>query len=95
MDMIIRVSPKSKRDAVDMGDDGTIRVRVTAAPERGKANAAVIRLLAKRLGVAKSAVAITRGLSSRHKTVRVEGMDAAEAVRRLGAKDRARKPEQR
>ena len=93
--MIIRVSPKSKRDAVEARDDGTIRVRVTAAPERGKANAAVVRLLAERLGVAKSDVTITRGLSSRRKTVRVEGMDAAEAVRRLGTGDRARKPEQR
>ena len=66
-----------------MSADGTIRVRVTAAPERGKANDAVTKLLAKRLGVSKSSVSITRGNTGRVKTIQIEGMEASEAVQRL------------
>lgn len=79
----IRVQPRANRDSVDVSADGTIRVRVTAAPERGKANDAVTKLLAKRLGVSKSSVSITRGHTGRVKTIQIEGMGASEAVRRL------------
>ena len=79
----IRVQPHAKRDAVEVSADGTIRVRVTAAPERGKANDAVTKLLAKRLGVSKSSVSITRGNTGRVKTIQIEGMEASKAVQRL------------
>jgi uncharacterized protein YggU (UPF0235/DUF167 family) len=46
-------------------------VRVTAAPEDGKANAAVIALLAKALGVPRSALAIVRGATARDKIIRL------------------------
>ena len=68
---------------MEVSADGTIRVRVTAAPERGKANDAVTKLLAKRLGVSKSSVSITRGNTGRVKTIQIEGMGASEAVQRL------------
>ena len=68
---------------MEVSADGTIRVRVTAAPERGKANDAVTKLLAKRLGVSKSSVSITRGNTGRVKTIQIEGMEASEAVQRL------------
>lgn len=54
---------------------GELSVRVTAPPEDGKANAAVCKVLAKALGVPKSAVRVTRGETSRHKTVEVEGVE--------------------
>jgi len=44
MDLQIRVVPKAKRNSIVIGDDGLFKVRVTAAPERGKANDAVITL---------------------------------------------------
>ena len=50
-------------------------VRVTAPPEDGKATAAVCKLLAKSLHVPKSAVRVTRGEVSRHKTLEIEGVD--------------------
>ena len=53
-------------------------VRVTAPPEKGRANAAVIALLADALGVAKTSVRITRGHNSREKLVAVDGLEAAE-----------------
>lgn len=61
-----------------------LRVRVKAVPDKGKANAAVIALLAKALDVPKTAVTLVSGDTARHKTVAVEG-DPAELVRRLGA----------
>ncbi|HCP23120.1 MAG TPA: DUF167 domain-containing protein, partial [Dehalococcoidia bacterium] len=62
-----------------------LRLRVTAPPTGGKANAGVTALIAKSLGVAKSKVQIVRGHSSRDKVVSVAALDEAEVRRRLGA----------
>jgi uncharacterized protein (TIGR00251 family) len=59
------------------------KVRVAAPPEDGKANAAVIRLLADTVGVPARDVAILSGHASRDKTVEVSGVDELEAERRL------------
>lgn len=56
-----------------------LRVRVTAAPEKGRANKALIRLLAKEWGLAARDLALASGAASRHKVVRVSG-EAAAAV---------------
>jgi uncharacterized protein YggU (UPF0235/DUF167 family) len=58
-------------------------VRVAAPPEGGKANEAVLRLLADRLGVSKASLTLVSGRSSRDKIVEVSGIDQAEAARRL------------
>ncbi len=71
----VHATPKSGRDEIAGWRGGELSVRVTAPPEDGKANAAVCKLLAKALGVPKSAVSVTRGETSRHKTVEVEGME--------------------
>ena len=71
----IRVTPKSSSDRIkaELQADGTllINVYVTSVPEDGKANKSVIKLLAKELGVAKSALEIISGLKSRQKRVRL------------------------
>ena len=59
-----------------------IKVRLAAPPVDGAANEALVELVAGSLGVARRAVRIVSGSSSRAKTVEVEGVDAA-AVRRL------------
>jgi len=64
----IRVHPRSSRDEVVKKDDDYI-VRVKALPREGKANEAVIKLLAEYFGVPKSSVRITSGLSGRNKIV--------------------------
>ena len=61
------------------------KVRVSAPPEDGKANAAVIRLLAATLAVSERDVAIVSGHASRDKTVALTGIDGAEIERRLAA----------
>lgn len=52
---------------------GVLVVRVKAVPEKGKANEAVVKLLAKHFGVAKNQVRIVRGLTGRNKVVEIEG----------------------
>lgn len=80
----VRVQPKSSRNQVGGFQDGTLRVRVTAAPTEGQANAAVIALLAKTLGVSKSRLEIIRGYSSRDKVVSVDTLTNQEVRRKLG-----------
>jgi len=58
-------------------------VRVAAAPERGRANDAVVGLLADRLHVPRTSVAVVSGHASRDKVVELRGLDADEAARRL------------
>ena len=64
----VRVFPKSKKNAVEKTTEG-FRVRVTAAPTDGRANAAVLKLLAAHLGVAKSKLRVVRGATSRDKVI--------------------------
>ncbi len=81
--LTLKVAPKAAKTAVNgwMGD--TLKVSVTAAPDKGKANQAVIELLAQVLGVPKSALHIVRGETSHNKTLEVTGLAAHEALRRL------------
>ena len=68
----VRVTPKARRNEVSVDQDGMLRVHVTVAPEDGKANAAVIKLLAKALGLAKSRLTLIRGAASRDKVFRID-----------------------
>lgn len=72
----LRVTPKASRSRIvpEIEADGglLLRVYVTVVPEDGKANQAVIALLAKELGVAKSRLTITHGLTDKHKTIRID-----------------------
>ena len=70
-EIAVRVTPRAARNAV-LVDGDRLRVTVTTIPEDGKANAAVIKLLAKALGVAKSRLVLVRGASSRDKLFRVD-----------------------
>lgn len=80
----VRVQPKASRDEVVGEFRGALKVKVTAPPEKGKANAAVIALLAKALGVRKSAVTIESGGLSREKSVAIRGLSRADFMRCRG-----------
>jgi uncharacterized protein (TIGR00251 family) len=58
--------------------DGVLQAKVTAPPVEGKANKALCKLIAKRVGVAPSRVSVVRGEKSREKVVRVEGVEQAQ-----------------
>jgi hypothetical protein len=77
----LKVAPKAKRNAIGglqpEADGGVVlKVAVTAAPEDGKANAAVIALLAKEWGVAKTAISVVAGATDRRKLVEIRGSTA-------------------
>jgi len=66
----IRATPKAARDRIEPGDP--LRVYVTAPADKGAANAAVLTLLAKALGVARTRLTLLRGASARDKRVRLD-----------------------
>ena len=83
--LTVRLTPKGGRDAVERIEaqaDGrcVLKVRVRAAASEGEANAALIRLLAKALGVAPSAVRLVAGEAARVKRLRIAGAGAALAA---------------
>ena len=67
----VKVVPRAGRTEVRAEEDGGLTVRVTAPPEDGKANKAVIEAVARALGVAKSRVEIVSGASTRQKVLRL------------------------
>ena len=76
--LAVRVTPKASRNEVTglyTAADGAVSlaVKVTAAPDKGKANAAVTHLLAKKLGVAKSRLTLVKGETDRNKTFQFTG----------------------
>jgi uncharacterized protein (TIGR00251 family) len=75
MDFLVKVIPKSsKTEFVGYLPDGTWKVKVAAAPEKGKANKELRAFLAERLGVAQSQVEIVSGATSQRKHIRVAGL---------------------
>ena len=76
--LVVRLTPKGGRDAIDgvetMSDGRPVlKARVRAAPEDGKANAALIEFLAKALRVPKTAVTLASGQTSRVKSLEIAG----------------------
>ena len=73
----VRLTPRASRDGIDgiksAADGPCLQARVRVVPEDGKANRALIDLLAKALGLPKSSLAIVSGASSRLKTVHIVG----------------------
>ena len=80
----VKVVPRAGRDEVVGWRGGVLRLRVKAPPQDGRANVAVVALLAAVLGVRKSAVAISAGHASARKRVAVEGLTRNEIEQRLG-----------
>ena len=79
----IRVQPRASRNTISGVRAGILRVRVTAPPVDGLANAAAIVLLAEALDMPKSAIRLVKGTSSREKTLAVESMSQEEVNQRL------------
>ena len=77
------VVPRSASDRVGPYADGILRVRVTRPPADGEANRAVLRLVAKALGLSPGRVALVAGARGRRKRVRLQGIEAGELERRL------------
>lgn len=74
MRLAVHVTPRSARDEVAGWRGDELQVRVRAVAEGGKANAAVCAVVARELGLSKSAVVVSRGHTSRHKSLAIEGV---------------------
>lgn len=85
--VVIRVKarPGARRTGFAGLHDGALRVDVTAAPEKGKANDAILALLAEALGVAKSAIELISSPANPQKRFLVAGVELAAAEKRLNA----------
>ncbi|WP_054310327.1 DUF167 family protein [Mesorhizobium sp. 1M-11] len=89
IDLFVRLTPKAASDALDGVEttaDGRshLKARVRAVPEKGAANVALEKLVAKALGAPASSVAVVAGGTARLKTLRVSG-DPAELARRVSS----------
>lgn len=73
----LKVIPKASRNEIVGWENDALKIKVTACPEKGLANAAVISLLAKSLKVAKGQIVLISGNTSQHKRVRLLGIDEA------------------
>lgn len=80
MRITVKVIPNARREEVILEEndlkEGRIKVKVMAPPEDGRANVAVLKLLAKHFGVKKNAVSLISGEKSREKIVEIKGKDA-------------------
>jgi uncharacterized protein len=69
--LAVRVTPRAKRNMVTKAADGSIKVYVTAPPEDGRANEAVVLLIAEWLGVKRRQIEIVSGAANRNKVLRI------------------------
>ena len=82
--LAIRVTPRASHNEIaEILSDGTVRVRLTAPPVEGKANQALIKFLAKVLGVAPSRLEIVAGENGRDKLVSIVDMDVETAQQKI------------
>ena len=79
----LRVAPGAARPGVVGRHGDAWKLRVAAAPEQGKANEAVVELLAQTLDVPRSSVTLVSGAGSRNKIVELSGIEPEEIERRL------------
>jgi uncharacterized protein (TIGR00251 family) len=81
--LVLRVQPRARRTALEVDKSGALKSAVTAPPEDGKANAAVVDLLSREWRLPKSAFDVVKGAAARSKTISVTG-DLAVLVERIG-----------
>jgi uncharacterized protein (TIGR00251 family) len=79
----LRVQPRARRTSLDCRADGVLKASVTAPAEDGKANMAVIELLAREWRLPKSAFEIMRGAMARQKVLGISGQPAAAIAERV------------
>ncbi len=79
----VAVQPRSSRASIEGEYGGALKIRLTAPPVEGSANKQCVELIAKALGVPKSAVEIVSGKRSKRKRVRIRHGDASAAEKKL------------
>lgn len=80
----VKVVPRSSKTAVAGILGGMLKIKLAAAPEKGKANESLVEFLADTLGVKKNAVTITSGHTSPVKTIQITGISMETILQKLG-----------
>ncbi|MDX9893713.1 MAG: DUF167 domain-containing protein [Patescibacteria group bacterium] len=70
-DIVVKVIPRSSQSEIVEETDGYLKIKLKASPTQGKANAELIKLLAKKYQVSQSEIEIIKGLTSRDKLIRI------------------------
>jgi len=86
IELDIITKPKSSKNSIDGVHDSALKISVTAPPDKGKANQAIIKLLSKALKIPQSSISIVSGETSRRKRVKILGVTTDE-VKKLAGKD--------
>ena len=79
----VRAHPGAKHNGILGEHDGALRVAVTAAPDKGKANQAIVQMLADAFGLSKSSIEIVSGQTSRQKKFLLHGLKNSEVTKLL------------
>ncbi len=79
----VHVTPGAREEQIVGWHGGSLRIKVRARPQKGRANQAVLRLLASRLGVAPANISIVHGAASRDKLLEVESLSEEDLRARL------------
>lgn len=79
----VSIQPRASKNEISGLHNGALKIRLTAPPVDGAANKSCVKFLAKRFKVSPSAVSIVSGLSSRNKTIQIEGMDEKTLLSKL------------
>jgi len=72
MILTAHVKPSARENSIEWIDEDTVKISITAHPEKGKANQAVIKLLSKELNVSKSSITLLRGSTARIKQFQIQ-----------------------
>lgn len=83
--LAVRVHPGARRNEITGIYDGALKISLTAPPAGGKANAALLRFLAAKLGIARSRVELVSGATNRAKVIQIAGLSTVEVQAKLSA----------
>ena len=82
----VKIIPKAHKNEIVGWENEELKIKVRAIPEKGEANAELIYLISKHLGVSKSQVEIVAGQTSRHKRLIIKGIKISELLLRINDK---------
>lgn len=74
----VKIIPKASRSEIVGWENGELKIRIAAIPEKGEANIELVRFLSKQLGIGKSKIELVKGQTSRHKCLCLKGVTLKE-----------------
>jgi uncharacterized protein len=82
MILTVKVIPRARKNEIAGYENGVLKVRLHAVPEKGKANEELIDFLAEEFDLPKSSITLVKGKTSRLKHLKIEGLDETQFLKR-------------